>query len=143
MYSALVGGTHHAFRDRGEGFCAFNDIAVGAAAVMAEHGLERILVIDLDVHQARLTCILSVHRSCPDLDTQHGMHHVESCDDTRHRMTCSIISMSGTACAVQLLTILSSCRATALQQSFRMMSASSHSTCTVCAVVYAVCCRRP
>ena len=52
MQSAPAGGTHHAFRDRGEGFCAFNDIAVGAAAVMAEHGLERVLVIDLDVHQA-------------------------------------------------------------------------------------------
>ena len=60
MCSALVGGTHHAFRDRGEGFCAFNDIAVGAATVMAEHALERILVIDLDVHQACLTTHLSV-----------------------------------------------------------------------------------
>ncbi len=48
-----AGGTHHAFAGRGEGFCAFNDIAVGAAAAMAEHGVDRILVIDLDVHQAR------------------------------------------------------------------------------------------
>ena len=48
-----AGGTHHAFAGRGEGFCAFNDIAVGAAAAMAEHGVERVLVVDLDVHQAR------------------------------------------------------------------------------------------
>ena len=47
----LAGGTHHAFADRGEGFCVFNDIAVSARMAMAEEGIERVLVIDLDVHQ--------------------------------------------------------------------------------------------
>ena len=47
-----AGGTHHSFRDRGEGFCVFNDIAVSSKAAMDEFGIERILVIDLDVHQA-------------------------------------------------------------------------------------------
>ena len=47
-----AGGTHHAFRDRGEGFCVFNDIAVSSMAAIEEFGIERILVIDLDVHQA-------------------------------------------------------------------------------------------
>jgi len=47
-----AGGTHHSFRDRGEGFCVFNDIAVSSKAAMEEFGIERILVIDLDVHQA-------------------------------------------------------------------------------------------
>lgn len=47
----LAGGTHHAFADRGEGFCVFNDIAVSARMAMAEEGVERVLVIDLDVHQ--------------------------------------------------------------------------------------------
>ena len=46
-----TGGTHHAFADRGEGFCVFNDIAVSARMAMAEEGIERVLVIDLDVHQ--------------------------------------------------------------------------------------------
>lgn len=46
------GGTHHAFRDRGEGFCVFNDIAVSTKAAMEEFGIERVLVVDLDVHQA-------------------------------------------------------------------------------------------
>ena len=50
--SAAAGGTHHAFRDRGEGFCVFCDIAVAACAAMEEEGVERVLVIDLDVHQA-------------------------------------------------------------------------------------------
>ena len=42
-----AGGTHHAFADRGEGFCVFNDIAVSAAYAMDVHKIERILVIDL------------------------------------------------------------------------------------------------
>ena len=46
-----AGGTHHAFRDFGSGFCIFNDLAV-AARVMQQQGLaQRILIIDLDVHQ--------------------------------------------------------------------------------------------
>ena len=49
------GGTHHAFRDRGEGFCVFNDIAVSSKAAMEEFGIERVLVVDLDVHQVNLS----------------------------------------------------------------------------------------
>ncbi|KAK9906768.1 hypothetical protein WJX75_007622 [Coccomyxa subellipsoidea] len=51
----IAGGTHHAFADRGEGFCVFNDIAVSARMAMAEEGIERVLVIDLDVHQGNGT----------------------------------------------------------------------------------------
>ena len=48
---STAGGTHHAHRDFGSGFCIFNDIAV-AARVALERGLaSRVLVIDLDVHQ--------------------------------------------------------------------------------------------
>jgi len=47
----LGGGTHHAHRDFGSGFCVFNDLAVAAAAAIKEHGLTRILIVDLDVHQ--------------------------------------------------------------------------------------------
>lgn len=50
-----AGGTHHAFADRGEGFCVFNDIAVSAHMAMAEQGIKRVLVIDLDVHQVSHT----------------------------------------------------------------------------------------
>ena len=47
----LAGGTHHAFADRGEGFCVLNDQAIAAAHLLA-HGLaRRILIVDLDVHQ--------------------------------------------------------------------------------------------
>lgn len=47
----LAGGTHHAFADRGEGFCVLNDQAIAAAYLLA-HGLaKQVLIVDLDVHQ--------------------------------------------------------------------------------------------
>ena len=51
----LAGGTHHAFRDRGEGFCVFNDAAIAARAMQAEAGIARVAVIDCDVHQGNGT----------------------------------------------------------------------------------------
>jgi acetoin utilization deacetylase AcuC-like enzyme len=51
----LAGGTHHAFRDRGEGFCVFNDAAVAARAMQAEGRARRILIVDCDVHQGNGT----------------------------------------------------------------------------------------
>jgi acetoin utilization deacetylase AcuC-like enzyme len=51
----LAGGYHHAFRDRGEGFCFVNDVAVGVAAALAEGLAERVMVVDCDVHQGNGT----------------------------------------------------------------------------------------
>ena len=51
----LAGGTHHAFRDRGEGFCVFNDAAVAARAMQAEGLAKRVLIVDCDVHQGNGT----------------------------------------------------------------------------------------
>jgi acetoin utilization deacetylase AcuC-like enzyme len=47
----LAGGTHHAHRDFGAGFCVFNDAAVAARAMQAEGRIRRAIVVDLDVHQ--------------------------------------------------------------------------------------------
>ncbi|MFO1324574.1 MAG: histone deacetylase [Burkholderiales bacterium] len=47
----LAGGTHHAHRAHGEGFCVFNDAAVAARAMQAEGLAARVLIVDLDVHQ--------------------------------------------------------------------------------------------
>ena len=47
----LSGGTHHAFRAEGSGFCVFNDIAIAAQKLLDERCVRRIAVIDLDVHQ--------------------------------------------------------------------------------------------
>ena len=46
-----AGGTHHAFTNRAEGFCLLNDIALGAQHLLDQKLAEKILVIDLDVHQ--------------------------------------------------------------------------------------------
>ncbi len=56
----LAGGTHHAFYDRGEGFCVFNDIAVAANCAMLEYPtlVKRCLIIDLDTHQGNGTAAL-------------------------------------------------------------------------------------
>ena len=47
----LAGGTHHAHRDFGQGFCVFNDAAVAARSMQAEGHVRHVLIVDLDVHQ--------------------------------------------------------------------------------------------
>jgi len=54
----LAGGTHHAFGDRGEGFCVFNDAAVAARAMQAEGHAHRLVVVDCDVHQGNGTAAI-------------------------------------------------------------------------------------
>lgn len=54
----MAGGTHHAFRDRGEGFCVFNDLAVAVAVARRDHGAARVAIIDLDVHQGNGTAAI-------------------------------------------------------------------------------------
>lgn len=51
----IAGGTHHAFADRGEGFCVFNDFAIAANYLLRTKTAERILIVDLDVHQGNGT----------------------------------------------------------------------------------------
>jgi len=51
----LAGGTHHAFRDRGEGYCVFNDAAICALELQAIGAIRRALVVDCDVHQGNGT----------------------------------------------------------------------------------------
>jgi acetoin utilization deacetylase AcuC-like enzyme len=57
----LAGGTHHAFSDRGEGFCVFNDVAVAARLMQAERRVQRVAIIDLDVHQGNGTASILAH----------------------------------------------------------------------------------
>jgi len=59
----LAGGTHHAYADKGSGYCVFNDVAVAARLMQAEwarhhRSLLRVLVIDLDVHQGNGTAAI-------------------------------------------------------------------------------------
>jgi len=50
-----AGGTHHAHRDFGEGFCVYNDIAVASKYLLDQNEIKQILVVDLDVHQGNGT----------------------------------------------------------------------------------------
>ena len=96
----IAGGTHHAFRDRGEGFCVFNDIAVAINVIRNDpmcnaslRGDRKILVIDLDVHQGNGTAKIfendeqvitfSMHgeRNYPLKTRETSTHDVELPDD--------------------------------------------------------------
>ena len=71
----LAGGTHHAFRNEGSGFCVFNDLAVAILALRTEHGVGRAAVIDLDVHQGDGTAL--IFEDDPDVLTlsMHGRNN--------------------------------------------------------------------
>jgi acetoin utilization deacetylase AcuC-like enzyme len=63
----LAGGTHHAFRGEGSGFCVFNDIAIAANWLRANGNAKRVAVIDLDVHQGDGTA--EIFQNEPDVLT--------------------------------------------------------------------------
>lgn len=71
----LAGGTHHAFRAEGSGFCVFNDLAIAILHLRAAHGRARAAVIDLDVHQGDGTAVL--FENDPDVLTfsMHGRNN--------------------------------------------------------------------
>ncbi len=54
----LAGGTHHAFRDHGEGYCVFNDSAVAALALQNRGRIRRAVIIDCDVHKGNGTAAI-------------------------------------------------------------------------------------
>ena len=56
--SNLAGGTHHAFPDRGEGFCVLNDVAVAIRVLQREKMAEKFLIVDCDVHQGNGTAFI-------------------------------------------------------------------------------------
>jgi acetoin utilization deacetylase AcuC-like enzyme len=71
----LAGGTHHAFRDRGEGYCVFNDVAVAAAVLLRDGAVARAAVVDCDVHQGNGTA--AIFRNEPSVFTfsMHGANN--------------------------------------------------------------------
>ncbi|WP_298348904.1 histone deacetylase [Runella sp.] len=54
----VAGGTHHAYADRGEGFCLLNDVAIASNYLLENQLSKKILVIDLDVHQGNGTAVI-------------------------------------------------------------------------------------
>ncbi len=63
----LAGGTHHAMPDYGEGFCVFNDVAVAIRALQRSKWVNKVLVIDCDVHQGNGTAF--IFKDDPDVFT--------------------------------------------------------------------------
>jgi acetoin utilization deacetylase AcuC-like enzyme len=100
----LAGGTHHAFRTTGAGFCVFNDLAIAILVLRREGLARRAAVVDLDVHQGDGTASIfegddavltvSVHgennfpfrkqRSCIDVGLADGAGDAEYLDHVRH-----------------------------------------------------------
>lgn len=71
----VAGGTHHAFRDRGEGFCLLNDMAVAANYLLQQQLAKQILIIDLDVHQGNGTASLFADEPRVFTFSMHGGHN--------------------------------------------------------------------
>ena len=68
----IAGGTHHAFTNRGEGFCLLNDIAIAAHELLERQLASKILVIDLDVHQGNGTAEIFSQESQVFTFSMHG-----------------------------------------------------------------------
>ena len=76
----LAGGTHHAYADKGSGFCVFNDVAVAARLLQAEVARTRkptlqVAVIDLDVHQGNGTAAIFQHDASVFTLSMHGANN--------------------------------------------------------------------
>jgi acetoin utilization deacetylase AcuC-like enzyme len=70
----LAGGYHHASRDRGMGFCVFNDVAVAVARLRAKGFKDPILVVDLDVHDGNGTREIFAHDTTVHTYSVHNQH---------------------------------------------------------------------
>ena len=71
----LAGGTHHAFADRGEGFCVFNDVAVAVRALQSRDPTLTCAVLDLDVHQGNGTAAIFADDASVFTLSAHGANN--------------------------------------------------------------------
>lgn len=71
----IAGGTHHAYADRGEGFCIFNDFAIASNELLHQEKVDQILIIDLDVHQGNGTARIFQDQPKVFTFSVHGEHN--------------------------------------------------------------------
>lgn len=71
----IAGGTHHAGRDFGEGFCMINDQAVAAKFLVDQRNIRQVLIIDLDVHQGNGTAHIFQEEARVFTFSMHGRHN--------------------------------------------------------------------
>ena len=95
----IAGGTHHAFSNRGEAFCMLNDQAIGARYLQAQHGIKKVLIIDLDVHQGNGTA--EIFRDDPSVFT-FSMHGASNYPFKKERSDLDIPLEKGTEDATYL-----------------------------------------
>ena len=81
----LAGGTHHAFADRGEGYCVFNDVAVASRVLLQrDAGVRRIAIIDCDVHQGNGTAAIFAGDRDVFTFSMHGARNYPFRKETSH-----------------------------------------------------------
>ena len=71
----IAGGTHHAFFDRGEGFCLLNDQVIAAHCLLKNTNIQKILIVDLDVHQGNGTASLMSNEDRVFTFSMHGQNN--------------------------------------------------------------------
>lgn len=71
----VAGGTHHAYPDRGEGFCLLNDCAIAARWLLHHQRAEKILIADLDVHQGQGTAKIFEEEAAVFTFSMHGKNN--------------------------------------------------------------------
>ena len=71
----IAGGTHHAFTNRGEGFCLLNDQVIAANWILANSSIQKILIIDLDVHQGNGTAEMLANNPSIFTFSMHGKNN--------------------------------------------------------------------
>jgi acetoin utilization deacetylase AcuC-like enzyme len=71
----VAGGTHHAFTDRGEGFCMLNDQAIASNYLLKKELAKKILIIDVDVHQGNGTAKIFEHEPRVFTFSMHGKNN--------------------------------------------------------------------
>ncbi|WP_255990326.1 histone deacetylase family protein [Chitinolyticbacter albus] len=72
---SLAGGTHHAYADRGSGFCVFNDSAVALRVLQHAGEIQHALIIDLDVHQGNGTAAMLADSPALFTFSMHGRNN--------------------------------------------------------------------
>ena len=70
----IAGGTHHAYADRAEGFCLLNDLVI-AARYLLDTGIERVAIVDLDVHQGNGTAHMTQNEDRIFTLSMHGANN--------------------------------------------------------------------
>jgi acetoin utilization deacetylase AcuC-like enzyme len=88
-----AGGSHHALRDTGAGYCVFNDLALAAVRLVEEGRAQRVLVVDCDVHQGDGTAVLTEAR---DEIATYSIHAEKNFPVRKTRSTLDVALPDGT-----------------------------------------------